>query len=65
MPILKDWNLIKLKGFSRLLSEVSFKTEEYIYNIGDLGDNLYIIKSGSVRLEAIFEIERTNIIPTG
>eukprot|EP00347_Sterkiella_histriomuscorum_P004455 403360397 len=63
LHVIGDWNIIKIKGFSRLLNEVQFPKGKIIYEIGDSPETLYIIKRGRVSLEILYEIERTNSIP--
>ncbi len=65
VKVIGKWNIIKLKGFARMLNEVVFQEGHIVYDVGQEAQVIYIIKSGRVQMETNYEIERTNMIPIG
>jgi hypothetical protein len=63
-PFCEGWPLDRVKIFSRLMSFTKLSACDTIYDIGHHSNVIYFIKSGSIQMESIVEIEHQVKYPT-
>ena len=61
--VLQSLGLPKLQRLSTILISTSFSTGQVIYDVGDISQSFYILRSGKVNIEAYATIEETMRTP--
>jgi len=57
MPLTQGWSLEKMKHFNTAVGEVFLEPDEILYDVGSNPLCFYIVKQGTLSVEALVSLE--------
>ena len=65
LPFAEDWEFEKMQHFNSELNQMTLLPGEVVYELNDPTDVFYLVKQGSLQVEAVVELEEENQFPVG